>query len=268
RKPGVVLAVCELHAGCGLVSLYHCEGTPVIQHRAGTLASKKYGGAFLIPYLICLIFLGIPLFCLEITFGQFASLGPLSIWTINPLFKGLGYTMMALVSILSIYYNVVVAQAIYFLFASMQATLPWTQCDNDWNTCYCRTGAENETTLDPLRYYNSTGLNCTGIVVGANDIKSSSEEYYNNRALDKTSGIDEPGRLMWELSLCNLLGWVIICVSLIKGVKSLGKTSYFFALFPYVLLTVLLVRGVTLDGASDGVYYYLTPDASKLSESG
>lgn len=45
-------------------------------------------GAFLIPYCISLFFMGIPLFCLEISFGQFASLGPLAIWTINPLFKG------------------------------------------------------------------------------------------------------------------------------------------------------------------------------------
>ncbi|KAK7112886.1 sodium- and chloride-dependent glycine transporter 1-like [Littorina saxatilis] len=231
------------------------------------LCFRNGGGAFLIPYIICLVLMGIPLFCLEITFGQFASLGPLSIWSVNPLFKGLGYTMMALVAILTIYYNVVVAQAVYFFFASMQSTLPWTQCGEDWNTCYCRTGDENTTDLDPLRWFNSSGLNCTGIVVNGSNIKSASEEYYNHYVLEKTSGIDEPGSLKWDLTLCNLAAWTIICISLIKGVSSLGKTQYFFALFPYVILTILLVRGVTLDGASDGIHFYITPETSKLTKS-
>ena len=45
-------------------------------------------GAFLIPYVICLIFMGIPLFALEISFGQFGGKGPLTIWDINPVARG------------------------------------------------------------------------------------------------------------------------------------------------------------------------------------
>ena len=46
-------------------------------------------GAFLIPYFICLAVMGIPLFYLELCFGQFASLGPVKIWIINPAMKGM-----------------------------------------------------------------------------------------------------------------------------------------------------------------------------------
>ncbi|CAI9725862.1 sodiumchloride1-likedependent and chloride-dependent glycine transporter 1-like [Octopus vulgaris] len=53
------------------------------------LCYKNGGGTFLIPYIIMLAIVGLPLFHLELAFGQFASQGPLSIWRINPLFKGL-----------------------------------------------------------------------------------------------------------------------------------------------------------------------------------
>lgn len=41
---------------------------------------------------------------------------------------------------------------------------------------------------------------------------------------------------------------------------------YFTALFPYVVLILLLVHGVTLPGALGGIVYYLKPDWSKLAE--
>lgn len=46
-------------------------------------------GAFFIPYLIMLTFCGIPLVFMEMGFGQYASLGPVTIWRAVPLFKGI-----------------------------------------------------------------------------------------------------------------------------------------------------------------------------------
>ena len=45
------------------------------------------------------------------------------------------------------------------------------------------------------------------------------------------------------------------------------QVVYFTALFPYALLTALLIRGATLDGAADGIYYYLTPQWDRLADS-
>lgn len=50
-----------------------------------------------------------------------------------------------------------------------------------------------------------------------------------------------------------------------SGCNFFLKVAYFTATFPYVMLLILLIRGVTLPGAVDGIYYYLSPDLNRLA---
>lgn len=76
-----------------------CDGTVVNTERfivfpvcvfVGFLPSLP-SGAFLIPYTLMLALAGLPLFFMECSLGQFASLGPISVWRILPLFQGWYY---------------------------------------------------------------------------------------------------------------------------------------------------------------------------------
>lgn len=48
-------------------------------------------GAFLIPYLVALVFEGLPLLYLEMAIGQRLRMGSIGVWnSISPLLTGLG----------------------------------------------------------------------------------------------------------------------------------------------------------------------------------
>jgi SNF family Na+-dependent transporter len=52
------------------------------------LCYKNGGGAFLIPYFICLILCGLPIFLFEVALGQFCSQGPIKAFNGVPIIKG------------------------------------------------------------------------------------------------------------------------------------------------------------------------------------
>jgi SNF family Na+-dependent transporter len=53
-----------------------------------------------------------------------------------------------------------------------------------------------------------------------------------------------------------------ICVS--NGVKTSGKIAIYTGLLPYIILFFLLIRGLTLPGSFNGIYYLFKPDFSKI----
>ncbi|XP_013916735.1 PREDICTED: sodium- and chloride-dependent glycine transporter 2 [Thamnophis sirtalis] len=102
------------------------------------LAFKNGGGAFLIPYLTMLALAGIPIFLLEVSLGQFASQGPVSVWKAIPAFQGCGIAMLIISVLIAIYYNIILCYTLFYLFASLSPVLPWASCNNPWNTPDCR----------------------------------------------------------------------------------------------------------------------------------
>ncbi|XP_033761460.1 creatine transporter-like [Pecten maximus] len=98
------------------------------------LCYKNGGGAFLIPFLTFIVMGGVPVFMLELGLGQYMSLSGFQAWKICPLFQGIGIANVITTAFCNIYYIMVLAWAAYYFVLSLTSILPWSSCNNDWNT--------------------------------------------------------------------------------------------------------------------------------------
>lgn len=83
--------------------------------------------------------------------------------------------------------------------------------------------------------------------------------------LHKSKGLHDLGSIKWDMALCLLAVYIICYFSLWKGISTSGKVVWFTALFPYAVLLILLVRGITLPGSADGIKYYLNPNFNAIT---
>ncbi|CAL8330483.1 unnamed protein product, partial [Boreogadus saida] len=230
------------------------------------LCYKNGGGVFFIPYFVFLFFCGIPMFFLETAMGQYTSEGGVTAWRkMCPMFQGIGYASQVIVLYLNVYYIVVLAWAIFYLFNSFWPILPWSSCENAWNTDLCfdhrsdedsswPNGSVQDYYEDSTRFFNTTVLL---------PLKRTPEEEF---WLFRVSGAAGWSGLHWEMVGCLLLAWVLCYLCVFKGIRSTGKVVYFTATFPYLMLILLFFRGVTLPGAMTGITYYLYPDLSRIAD--
>uniref|UniRef100_T1K600 Transporter n=1 Tax=Tetranychus urticae TaxID=32264 RepID=T1K600_TETUR len=169
---------------------------------------RNGGGAFLIPYLVMLIFGGLPLFYLELALGQYYRSGCLTLWkNICPIMKGIGYGICFIDLYMASYYNTIIAWAVYYLVVSFNTELPWTSCNNTWNTPKCRNLIER-------------GLsNTTGVV-------SPAQEFFERSVLQihESSGIGDIGPIKPSLAMCLGLVFILVWID--------AATQIFFSLGP------------------------------------
>jgi len=248
RKAEFILAVIAFAVGLGNV------------WRFPYLCYKNGGGAFFIPYIIMCVLGGIPVFFLELSLGQFMKAGGIACWDLVPLFRGVGISSAVCVFLCNVYYIMVLAWAVFYMLQSFSAILPWESCGNSWSnqsTCFVPAKQNYTTECAPK-------LNYSNLMSGGR--RSPVEDFWENRVLGVTDDIHDQGYIRWELVGCLGMAWLICWLSICKGVKSSGKVAWITAIYPYCILTALLIRAVTLPGAVNGIVFYLKPDFSKLLE--
>eukprot|EP00095_Tigriopus_kingsejongensis_P002918 maker-scaffold336_size202805-snap-gene-1.54 protein:Tk02918 transcript:maker-scaffold336_size202805-snap-gene-1.54-mRNA-1 annotation:"low quality protein: sodium- and chloride-dependent glycine transporter 2-like" len=219
---------------------------------------------------------GKPMYFMEVALGQFSQLGPFSVWRMTPIARGIGFAMCTLSLIVAIYYNVVMGYCLHYMFYSFSSVLPWDTCDQDWAdkaTCYVRTDVNSSCSSQNAsqrcqpaseQYWERfvLGLNKAPVMTYTESFNSTSDEL-----VDRTYALADFGNIgiiKWDLLLSLFVSWTIVFLCLSKGIKSSGKVVYFTATFPYLILIVLLIRGLFLEGAWEGIKFFFIPDWEKL----
>ncbi|XP_050304515.1 sodium- and chloride-dependent GABA transporter 1-like isoform X2 [Anthonomus grandis grandis] len=220
------------------------------------LCYKNGGGTFLVTYSVAMVVCGIPLFFQEVAIGQYLGSGGMTfVGHLCPILKGVGFATMTIVFLLDVYYCIIIAWTLFYIISTFSSLpeLPWDGCGNWWNTGDCFVGGSNISLIANISSTNKS---------------SPVEEFFDRKVLGISQSLENLGGLQWNLFVCLTIGWLMVYCIIRKGLHQSGKIIWFSALFPYVILFIMLVRAVTLDGAADGLLYYVTPRWEKLLTSG
>lgn len=207
--------------------------------------------------------------------GQFTSKGSVKALTIFPAMKGVAIGQQIAATCVITYYCSLITLALFFLVKSFAAELPWADCNQKWenDTIFCipsrlcfpdvcdniSTNHANQTGMCSSELYFMWVFHLVQIILLWIPNQNSREVI--NQKDDISDGIGWPND---EMIPWLILSWTSVFLVIVKNVKSSGKFSYFLAIFPYVVLVILLFRAVTLKSAWEGIKFFIIPDFEKL----
>ncbi|HUS71441.1 MAG TPA: sodium-dependent transporter [Sedimentisphaerales bacterium] len=195
------------------------------------------GGAFLIPYIIALIVVGIPVMILEFSIGHYTQrAAPDAFKRGHKRFELVGWWGIVLAFVIVTYYPVILAYCFSFLWYSIVGIfnggeLPWA-------------GKGIEGVENAKQFFNDTYL-------GKVDIEDA--RFYL-------------GSIRSNIVLPLVITWVAMYFCIFKGVRLVGKIVWLTVPLPWLMLLILAVRGLTLEGSMQGLVYYLDPVWSELAK--
>ncbi|XP_012498478.1 PREDICTED: orphan sodium- and chloride-dependent neurotransmitter transporter NTT5 [Propithecus coquereli] len=196
------------------------------------------GGSFIIIYVLMLFFLGVPLLFLEMAAGQRLRQGSIGVWKIiSPWIGGVGYASFTVCLIVGLYYSMLMAWSLFYLVQSFQSPLPWSSCPS----------LRNSSDFDP---------ECART--------TSTTYFWYRKMLKATDEIEMGGLPIFHLSVSLFATWLLICISMMKGPRSIGKMLYVLVLLPYFILFGLLAQTLQLEGAIFGLKTLLATKVTDL----
>eukprot|EP00929_Paragymnodinium_shiwhaense_P006286 TRINITY_DN10948_c0_g1_i1.p1 TRINITY_DN10948_c0_g1~~TRINITY_DN10948_c0_g1_i1.p1 ORF type:complete len:658 (-),score=60.11 TRINITY_DN10948_c0_g1_i1:529-2400(-) len=186
----------------------------------------KFGGmAFVVAYVCSFFFVAMPLYLMEMGMGQYTRKSVLDCYRmIHPRWVGLGIGQAIMLFCVISYFNVLLGYASVYVGASLLDPLPWSATEEFH--------------------------------------ESAAEKYWRHDVLNKYSSLDgmglgDVGGVQPKLVAGLLSVWIIVFFALAFGKEVLAKVTWVTVIGPIVLLLLLLVQAVQLEGAGDGIQFYI-----------
>jgi len=191
------------------------------------------GGAFLIPYIIALLVVGIPIMILEFSIGHYTQrAAPDAFKRGHRRFEMVGWWGIVLAFVIVTYYPVILAYCFSFLWYSI------------------------------VGIFNGGELPWAGHgIEGVENAKS----FFNDTYLGKIEG-PNLGAIRWNIAWPLFITWAAMYFCIFRGVRLVGKIVWLTVPLPWLMLLILTVRGLTLEGSMQGLAYYLDPVWSELAK--
>jgi NSS family neurotransmitter:Na+ symporter len=189
------------------------------------------GGAFLIPYILAMVLIGVPLLIAEFSLGHLTQRAtPDAFGRANRRFAFVGWWQIILSFVIITYYAVILAYCVSFLAYSVEGIftgkLPWA------------------------------GKGMEGV--------RKANTFFFGEYLDWNKGF-WLGRLQSHITLALIITWAAMYLCIFRGIRLVGKVVMWTVPLPWLMLLILTIRGLTLEGSMQGLEYYLEPNWGKLA---
>jgi NSS family neurotransmitter:Na+ symporter len=188
------------------------------------------GGAFLAPYFIAMIAVGLPLLIMEYAVGHWAQNSPPGAFgRILGKYRFVGWWLTAVAFVIITYYTIILGYCVVMLWDSL-ASMVHAGVELPWS----------------------------------GGIDSAKEAFFVNMLnYEETFALGPPRP---AVLIGTLASWLMIFFCLFRGVKWVSKVVLITVPLPWIMLIVLTLRGLTLEGAATGLHFYLAPEWSKLGD--
>ncbi|XP_044591608.1 sodium-dependent transporter bedraggled [Cotesia glomerata] len=204
-----------------------------------SILSVQFGANFIVQFLVLSLVLGIPLLTLQVCLGQRLAAGAVDMWKISPVFHGVGIALLVAHALIGIYSIIGVSwMFVYFRdsFITKQDRYRWAE---------------------PFFLYREDTKPMNLSV--SYKLHETVPDYFSGVVLQRHH-LNEPSpgivTLKFQVAFNLAVVWMIVFVSLSKGLRSYGKVVYVFTLVPVfgtlILCTKLL--GLTPPGTINQLF--------------
>ncbi|XP_018331074.1 sodium- and chloride-dependent GABA transporter 1-like [Agrilus planipennis] len=187
------------------------------------ILSVQFGANFILQFFILSIIIGLPLFTLQLCLGQQLGAGVIDMWRISPLFQGVGIALLVSQALIGLYSIVGISWMFVFFRDSFI------------------TKTDRYRWAEPFIYYRD---DIKQPINGTFKLSETVPDYFSGVVLQRhhLAAGNAYCTIKFQLAFNLAVVWMIVFVSLSKGLRSYGKVIYVFVLLPVFGMFVVCAK--------------------------